>query len=190
MTLETERLILRPWEDRDRAPLAAIMADEMVRRYYPSRLTTEQTNAQIDHAIEQARLNGFHMQAAELKQDGSLVGWIGIGHIPALTREAIPGQPLVEIGWLIDRRFWGLGLAPEAARAWLDYGWSIGLDEIVAFTSTSNLPSQRVMQRIGMTPDPGRDFDHPRIPEGHPLRRLVLYSVANPAARSRSATYP
>ena len=188
MRLETERLILRPWEHRDRAPLAAIMADEAVRRYYPSRLTVEQTNAQIDYAIEQTRLNGFHMQAAELKEDGSLVGWIGIGHIPALTREAIPGQPPVEIGWLIDRRFWGRGLAPEAARACLAHGWSLGLEEIVAFTSTDNLPSQRVMQKIGMTRDPARDFDHPRIPEGHPLRRLVLYRITSPAAPSRSGT--
>ena len=181
MRLETDRLVLREWEDRDRAPLAEIMADAVVRRFYPSRLTFEQTSAQIDHAIEQARLNGFHMQAAELKEDGALVGWIGIGHVPPLTREAIPGHPLVEIGWVVGQRFWGRGLAPEAARAWLDHAWSLGLDEVVAFTARDNLPSQRVMQKIGMTRHPDGDYDHPRIPEGHPLRRQILYRIVNPA---------
>jgi len=71
---------------------------------------------------------------------------------------------------------WGLGLAPEAARASLAFGFEeLGLDEIVAMTATPNLRSMRVMEKIGMTRDPADDFDMPRLPEGHRLRRHVLY---------------
>jgi RimJ/RimL family protein N-acetyltransferase len=54
----------------------------------------------------------------------------------------------------------------------------VGLDEIVAFTTTLNTRSQAVMERIGMARDPAGDFDHPRQPEGSPLRRHVLYRVS------------
>jgi RimJ/RimL family protein N-acetyltransferase len=51
------------------------------------------------------------------------------------------------------------------------------MDEIVSFTTTANTKSQRVMQKLGMTHDPADDFDHPRLPEGSPLRRHVLYRL-------------
>ena len=54
----------------------------------------------------------------------------------------------------------------------------LGVDQIVSFTSVSNEPSQKVMQAIGMTTDPADDFDHPNLPEGHPLRRHVLYRIS------------
>ena len=183
MKLETERLILREWEDRDRPALAAILGDATVRRFYPAPATFEQVYDQIDHSIEQARVHGFHMQAAELKTTGELVGLIGIGVIPERTRQAIPGAPRVEIGWQFAERFWGQGLAPEAAKTWLEAGWShFNLPEIVAFTATINHPSQRVMEKIGMSRDPAATFEHPNIAEGHPLRPHVLYRITNPTA--------
>ena len=179
--LTTERLLLRPWEDRDRAPLAAILGDAHVRRFYPSAATPAETNAQIDSAIEKARSNGFHFQAAELRSTGEMIGVIGIGVIPDDTRAAIPGHPEVEIGWQLHRAVWGQGIAPEGARAWLDYAWrTLDLPEIVAFTASLNRPSQRVMEKLGMTRDRRDDFAHPRLAEGHPLRPHVLYRLANP----------
>ncbi|WEX11390.1 GNAT family N-acetyltransferase [Chelativorans sp. AA-79] len=183
MKIVTERLILRPWEDRDRAPMARIHGDPHVRRFYPRVLTPQEVNADIDLAIERARTNGFHFQAAELKEDGRLIGLIGTGFAPDVIRAAILSNPEVEIGWVIGKEFWGRGLAPEGARAWLDYAWSIGLPEVVAFTARLNLPSQRVMQKIGMTYDPDDDYRHPRIPEGHPLRPHVVYRIRNPSLR-------
>jgi RimJ/RimL family protein N-acetyltransferase len=89
-----------------------------------------------------------------------------------------PFTPTVEIGWRLARAHWGHGLATEAARAVLDYAFGPhDLDEIVSFTSTTNLRSQRVMQKIGMHHDPAEDFDHPGLPEGHRLRRHVLYRL-------------
>lgn len=182
MRLETERLIIRPWEDRDHTPMAAIMGDPMVRRYFPRTLSPEETSADIDNAVEKARLNGFHMQAAESKADGTLVGLIGLARLPDLAREMIPDHPEVEIGWVFAKRFWGMGLAPEGARARLDHAWSIGLPEVVAYTAAINRPSQRVMEKIGMARDHANDFLHPRIDDGHPLRPHVIYRIVSPAA--------
>jgi len=182
--IETARLILRSWEDRDRVPLAAVLGDPEVRRFYPSTLTPEQASAQLDHSIERAAETGIHFGAAELKATGQFVGLIGLGYIPDETRAAIRGQPAVEIGWQFDKAFWGQGLAPEGALAWLDYGFgTLDLPEIVAFTYEGNLPSQRVMAKIGMTRDLNANFEHPRLAPGHPLRSHVVYRIANPAVR-------
>ena len=186
-TLTTARLVLRPWEDRDRAPMARIQGDPEVRRFYRKVLTPDEVNADIDLAIERARTNGFHFQAAELKDGGRLIGLIGLGVIPDATRAAIPSHPRVEIGWVLAPEFWGRGLAPEGARAWLDHAWHLGLPEVVAFTARLNRPSQRVMEKIGMTRSHADDFDHPSIPDGHPLRPHVLYRLRNPKTQGTDA---
>jgi RimJ/RimL family protein N-acetyltransferase len=89
--------------------------------------------------------------------------------------------PCVEVGWRFRPQFWGRGYATEAARLALDYGFNtLKLSEIVSFTAVDNQRSRRVMERIGMRRDPAGDFDHPRVPEGHPLRRHVLYRLTAP----------
>lgn len=180
MILNTERLILRPWDDRDRDAMIAIQGDAQVRRFYPKVMSPDEVNEDIDRAIERARTNGFHWQAAELKESDQLIGLIGLGIVPDKIREAIPSRPRVEIGWVIGKQFWGKGFAPEGARAWLDYAWSIGLPEVVAFTAKLNTPSQRVMQKINMAYDPSDDYHHPTIPKGHPLRPHLVYRKRNP----------
>jgi RimJ/RimL family protein N-acetyltransferase len=180
--LETERLLLRPWRDADRTPLAAIFADPEVKRFYPGVLTAEETSAQIDAAMARAAVDGFGFYAAELKQDGRLAGWLGISRIGEPTRSAIGGPCDVEIGWQLDKTLWGRGLAPEGARAWLAYGFgTLALPEIVAFTFRGNLPSRCVMEKIGMRYAAASDFDHPRLAEGHPLRPHVVYRISRPA---------
>ena len=86
--------------------------------------------------------------------------------------------PAVEVGWRLAHDVWGQGLAPEGARACLDYAFDkLHLDEIVSMTSTPNLRSIRVMEKIGMHRDPADDFDNPRISPGHRLHRHVLYRM-------------
>ena len=86
--------------------------------------------------------------------------------------------PAVEIAWRLHPDHWGHGYASEAALASLRHGFDVvGLDEIVAFTTTRNTRSQAVMVRIGMRRDVDGDFDHPSLPEGSPLRRHVLYRI-------------
>lgn len=180
IVLETERLLLRPWRESDRLPMRGVLGDPEVRRFYPTTLTPEEADRAMDESIARAAAEGFHMQAAELKATGQTIGLIGLGHVSDSTRAALRGHPPVEIGWQFGRAAWGQGLAPEGARAWLDYGFDVlGLPEIVAFTYEGNLPSRRVMEKIGMVRDPADDFDHPRIAPGQPLRRHVLYRIGS-----------
>ena len=108
---------------------------------------------------------------------GEFTGYVGL---TPQTFEA-PFNPSVEVGWRLAHEFWGRGYAPEAGQAALDYAFDmIGLAEVVSFTSMTNLRSQRVMQKLGMTHDPAEDFDHPNLPEGDPLRPHVLYRISRP----------
>jgi RimJ/RimL family protein N-acetyltransferase len=123
---------------------------------------------------EHFEAHGYGIWAAELPGVASFIGFIGL---------AIPGfeahfTPCVEIGWRLARAHWGQGYASEGALAALDFGFDrLGLKEIVSFTTTTNLRSRRVMERIGMARRAGDDFDHPNLPESHPLRRHVLYRI-------------
>jgi RimJ/RimL family protein N-acetyltransferase len=97
--------------------------------------------------------------------------------------------PCVEIGWRLAHEHWGRGYATEAALAALDFGFQrLGLAEIVSFTVPANRRSRGVMERIGMTRTPADDFDHPYLPDGHPLRRHVLYRATRPQEPVRDSS--
>jgi RimJ/RimL family protein N-acetyltransferase len=118
--------------------------------------------------------HGFGPFAAELRQEGSFIGFISLS-IPDFDA---PFTPCVEIGWRLAAEYWNQGLATEGAQAVLAYGFdSLLLEEIVSFAVPSNFASRRVMEKIGMMRSPEDDFDHPRLAEGHPLRRHVLYRI-------------
>ena len=109
-----------------------------------------------------------------------VIGGLGAVALLEPTFEA-PFTPCLEIGWRLARAWWGHGLATEAARALLAHAFGpLGRSEVVSFTTVANLASRRVMRRLGMSHDPSEDFDHPRLPLGHPLRRHVLYRLARP----------
>ncbi len=172
--LQTARLLLRRWRDSDRLPFQAMNADPRVMEFFPSLLSPGESDALIDRAQAHFDLHGFGPFAAELLADHSFIGFIGLS-IPAFDA---PFMPAVEIGWRLAFDFWGRGLATEGARAVVLYGFEeLGLDSFVSFTVPANLRSRRVMEKIGMTHDPRDDFDHPRLPEGHPFRRHVLYRL-------------
>jgi RimJ/RimL family protein N-acetyltransferase len=180
--LETERLILREWREADKALYADIIGDPHVRRFFPSVGTYADADAGIERAKQRLIDHGYTFLATERKSDGAFIGMLGMAPMTDDLRAAIPRCPPAEIGWQFDKQFWGQGFAPEGARAMLDFAWtSIGLPEVGAITFRDNLPSRRVMEKIGMTYDPTSDFEHPAIPEGHPLRSHVLYRIANPA---------
>jgi RimJ/RimL family protein N-acetyltransferase len=172
--LTTDRLLLRQWRDSDREPFAALNADPAVMEHFPALQTREQSDALIDRNIPELDDRGWGLWALEVKDTGEFIGFTGL-NVPTFDAPFLPG---VEIGWRLAKGAWGNGYATEAARAALAYGFGpAGLDEIVSFTATTNLPSQRVMQRIGMMHDEAGDFDHPRVEEGHRLRRHVLYRI-------------
>jgi RimJ/RimL family protein N-acetyltransferase len=172
--LATERLILRRWRDSDREPFARLNADPEVMRHFLRPLTREESDAFVDRIETRFGERGYGLWAVERKEDGTFLGFTGLAY---QTFEA-PFTPCVEIGWRFDRAAWGHGYATEAARTALHFGFDeVGLDEIVSFTSLSNAPSIRVMERIGLHRDPRDDFDYPNMPEGHPLRRHLLYRL-------------
>lgn len=184
---ETERLSLRQWRDADKAAFAAINADAIVMQYFPARLDRAQSDALLGEMQNHIGYNGWGVWAVEEKGTGTLLGGIGI-QIPA---PHMPVFPCVEIAWRMAANHWGKGFATEAAHGALRVGFDqLGLPEIVAFTSTINLRSRAVMQRLGMR-DTGQTFEHPNIPEGHPLRKHCLYFLSRKqwqAAKSVEST--
>jgi ribosomal-protein-alanine N-acetyltransferase len=175
--LETARLILRPWRDADRGPFAAINADPRVMECMPHCLTVEESDGLVDEFEAHFREHGFGRCAVELLPDGVFIGYIGLA-IPEFQAHF---TPCVEISWRLAAKYWNRGLATEGARSVIDYAFgTLGLEEIVSFTIPSNLPSRRVMEKLGMTHHPRDDFDHPKLPLGHPMRRHVLYRLARP----------
>ena len=174
--IQTQRLILRPWQEADRAPFAALNADPEVRRYFPSTQTREESDASVDRQIAHFDAHGFCFWAVDRRDTGEFIGFTGL----KVLGEDEPLRPGVEIGWRLAREAWGWGYASEAARAALTDGFErLGLSEILAFTATTNAPSEAVMRRIGMQRDAARDFEHPSVPVGHPLRPHIVY-VARP----------
>jgi RimJ/RimL family protein N-acetyltransferase len=176
--LRTDRLLMRAWADADRAPFAALNADSEVMEHFPAVLSRAESDHLVDLVQEELTRRGWGLWAVELLEGGTFIGFVGLNDVPF---EA-DFTPAVEVGWRLGRAHWGHGYATEAAGAALDYGFGpLRLDRIVSFTSTSNLRSQVVMQRIGMMPV--GEFDHPRIAEGHPLRHHVLYAIDRPEHR-------
>ncbi len=172
--LETERLILRQWRDCDRQPFRELNANPRVMEFMPGLLPPEASDEMMDRIQQGFELHSFGLFAAELRADQSFLGFIGLS-VPAFNA---PFMPAVEIGWRIAAPHWGSGLATEGAREVLRFAFeSAGLDSVVSFTVPANIRSTRVMQKLGMTHDPADDFDHPRLPPGHALRRHVLYRL-------------
>jgi ribosomal-protein-alanine N-acetyltransferase len=170
--LRTAHLVLRRWRAADRAPFAAMNADPEVMEHFPAALSQEQSDVMIDRIEAAFAAHGFGLWAVEVAATGEFIGFTGLS-VPSFEA---PFTPAVEIGWRLARPAWGHGYATEAGRralasAFTDYG----LAEVVSFTSVHNVRSQAVMRRIGMTHDPADDFDHPRLPPGHRVRRHVLW---------------
>ncbi len=171
----TERLVLRPFTEVDRAPFAELNAHPLVVESLGSSPTRAESDALVDRYREEMVREGWGLWAVEVAAGAPFVGMVGLHRVNA----ALPCAPAVEVGWRLHPDHWGHGYATEAAAASLVFGFEdAGLDEIVAFTTTRNTRSQAVMERLGMVRDPEGDFDHPGLPEGSPLRRHVLYRVS------------
>jgi ribosomal-protein-alanine N-acetyltransferase len=175
-TLRTQRLLLRRWKGEDRAPYAAMNADPVVMEHFPAPLTRAQSDASVDRFERVWDERGLGLWAARRLDSGGFVGHVGLS--PAEFDADF--TPAVEVGWRLVAAEWGRGFATEGARAALASGFDQhGLAEIVSFTAESNERSWRVMERLGMRRDTDGDFDHPNVPEGHPLRRHRLYRLSS-----------
>lgn len=176
--LRTARLVLRPWKPSDLEPFACLNADHEVMEYLPGLLEREDSDALADRISAVIESEGWGWWAVELASTGAFIGFTGLSR----TTFDASFTPAVEVAWRLARPAWGHGYATEGARAAVRFGFDVlGLPEIVSFTVAGNRRSRAVMERLGMTHDPREDFDHPRLPPGHVLRRHVLYRLAREA---------
>lgn len=168
--------MLREWVPDDLAPFAALNADLRVMEHYPSPLTRAHSDAFVlERIIPQFAERGFGLWAVEVPDVARFVGYVGLD-VPSFEADF---TPCVEIGWRLAFPYWGHGYATEAARLAIAFGFEqAGLDEIVSFTAPVNRRSIAVMERLGMSYV--GEFDHPRLPAGHRLRRHVLYRLSDP----------
>jgi RimJ/RimL family protein N-acetyltransferase len=174
-SLTTDRLTLRRWCDSDCEPFQALNADPRVMEFFPSTMSPEESDQAIVRIEQHFDEHGFSLYAAELTETKTFIGFVGMS-IPMFDA---PFMPAVEIGWRLAYDYWGRGLATEGARAVVRHAFeALKLPSLVSFTVPANLRSRRVMQNIGMVHDPADDFDHPRLPHGHPLCRHVLYRLS------------
>lgn len=181
--LRTARLLLRRWRDADRAPFAALNADPEVMAHFPELLTRSASDWMVDRIEAAFDRDGYGLWAVEVTETGRFIGFTGMNEVGFTAHFT----PAVEVGWRLARAAWGHGYATEAARAALSYGFDeVGLVEVVSFTAVTNLRSQAVMRRLGMTHDPADDFDHPQLPDGHRLRRHLLYRLRSPIGSQAS----
>jgi RimJ/RimL family protein N-acetyltransferase len=177
-TIFTHRLHLREWRDEDLPAFAALNADPRVMEFLPKLLDRAASDALAARIREKLTERGFGLWAVAVPGVADFIGFVGLS-VPAFEADF---TPCVEIGWRLAFEHWGRGYAAEAARAALDYGFGrLALDEILSFTVPANLRSRGVMERIGMTRTTDDDFDHPALPDGHPLRAHVLYRAVRPA---------
>jgi RimJ/RimL family protein N-acetyltransferase len=185
--LTTERLVLGSWSDEDADGLFALSTDPEVMRHFPALATREQVDALVARHRANLAAGRPALYAVHLVDSGRFIGFVGL----ATPSFEAPFMPCVEIGWRLRRDAWGKGYATEAAREVLRHGFeTLELPEIVSFTTHANRPSRAVMERLGMHHDPGEDFDHPNVAEGHPVRPHVLYRLTADEWRSARSDGP
>jgi RimJ/RimL family protein N-acetyltransferase len=173
--LESPRVLLRAWQKSDLAPWSALNADSETLKYFPRIYSAEESLASYLRLRDLLANNEFGLWAAQERSSGEFMGFVG------LAKQEIPGvafMPCYEIGWRLDKKYWGKGYATEAAKVVLDYGLEdLGLAEIFSFTAKQNLPSINVMKKIGLRERPELDFAHPRIEDVSPVKWHVVYST-------------
>ncbi|MFK0163343.1 GNAT family N-acetyltransferase [Rhizobium sp. NPDC090279] len=185
--IETPRLILRPCAEEDRQLFYELSSDPAVLEFFPFSRSREAADAIFTVIQNLISEPGFEFLVLVLKHSGEPIGFSGLSRIrldPHLPRDA------VEIGWRLSVRHWGNGYATEAGAALMRHAFTVlNLEEILSVAVHDNRRALAVMRKIGMHPDPARDFDHPQIPETHPhLKRHVVHRLRAAEWRAQQAS--
>jgi ribosomal-protein-alanine N-acetyltransferase len=176
VTLSGGRICLRPWREEDRDAFAVMNADARVMAFFRNCLSRAESDAMVDHIQAHFTKHGFGLWAIEVPGVAPFIGFTGLS-VPGFSAHF---TPCVEVGWRLAFEHWGHGYATEAARLALGYAFeTLALSDVVSFASVGNHRSRSVMVRLGMRRNPADDFDYPSFPEGHPLRRHVLYRLGS-----------
>lgn len=165
--IETERLDLCEWRSEDWTEFRPIATDSDVVKYITGGAPWPDERIQdfVRRQVEGQLRRGFSMWQLRPKTDGRLIGFCGL--------QPWRGWEDIEIGWWLAKDCWGQGLATEAARAALAYGFETAkLDRIIAVVHVDNLASQRVAEKLGM------ERERTAVCEGFDV---LVYSTAKPA---------
>ncbi|MEL6390651.1 MAG: GNAT family N-acetyltransferase [Bacteroidota bacterium] len=174
--IHTARLTLRTWSDDDISRMIELCADPTVMRYFPSTMSSDETRQMMNRIIQHLSDWGYGLYAAEHTEDRAFIGFIGLMHATFESKFT----PCIEIGWRLDSRYWNQGLATEGAMAVLEHSWRVlELEDVYSWTATTNTPSERVMQKLGMTRLEGT-FLHPHLPSDSQLAEHIVYHITNP----------
>jgi RimJ/RimL family protein N-acetyltransferase len=183
--IETARLALRPWKEKDLPEFIRVTNTENVMRHLGGVMGADYYQSVFERMRASQETEGFCFWLAERRADGGLLGFCGFkrGSIGPITGE-------LEIGWRFREDVWGQGYAREAAEASLAWVWETRPEKMVyAITVPQNTKSRALMERLGMTRRMDLNFEHAAYPAGHPLRPHITYSIARPVvSRGQDAT--
>ena len=146
MLIETARLFLRKMTQNDFGDLCKILQDSEVMYAYEGSFSNEEVQDWLDRQLNRYRNDGVGLYAVILKKTGEMIGQCG------LTIQDIPNKRVFEVGYLFQKAYWHNGYATEAAIACKNYAFDIlGVDEVYSIVRDSNIASQNVAKRNGMT---------------------------------------
>lgn len=149
--IEAGRLLLRGWREEDLEPYARMCADPEVMRHIADGFDPH-APAERGAGLRFVRHweeRGFGLWAVEEKGGGAFTGFAGL----AYQEDWVGGEHKTEVGWRLGREFWGRGLATEAAKAGVDYGFEkLGLERIISIIQPGNHASRRVAEKAGLSP--------------------------------------
>jgi RimJ/RimL family protein N-acetyltransferase len=176
--LTTQRLTLRPCHSDDLPALVRLFNHPSVAGLLGGPRPAERCAAELAGYQAHFDQHGIGLFALDTGPEAPFIGLVG-----ARWREdELPITPCWELCWSLCPAHWGKGLVPEAARAVVSFAFEQkSISELVAVTSCINHASQRVMHKLGMVPQPERQFDHPDLPAGHGLRPHQVYILRNGA---------
>ena len=149
MQLETNRLIMRPFEETDAEGLFLLDSNPEVMKYVGGVVSTEieQSRQMIEFIQNQYKENGVGRLAVIEKSSNILIGWSGLKY---LKKEINGMKNVYELGYRFLPEYWGKGYATETAIAALNYAFNeIKTDIVYAMAVTENTGSNRVLQKLG-----------------------------------------
>ncbi|HHP7242577.1 MAG TPA: GNAT family N-acetyltransferase [Cyclobacteriaceae bacterium] len=171
---KSTRLGFRDWKDDDLLPFTQMNKDKEVMEFFPYALSQDESLRFFNKIRSAMKIHGFSLYAVDRLDNRKFIGFIGFMY-PSFKAYF---TPCIEIGWRLMKTEWNNGFATEGALASISYGFNqLNFKEVYSLTSILNLRSERVMQKIGMQQI--GEFDHPKLPIGHRLRRHVLYKIIN-----------
>lgn len=177
--IRTPRLTLRPWTEADKPAFHDVVNTPAMMEFFGGVAPRDKIDALLDSQMAGQAGHGFSMWAVEWNADGSLAGICGLRRSRAYAGTPVDDE--LEIGWRIGERFWGQGVAREAAQASLAWGWANQPDRrIAAWVHPDNARSWGLMLRLGMIRRPELDFHHPAYAADDPVGECIVYAIDRP----------